>query len=641
IDQLLNIWMDIIEHTQERDELLRKPFLARVQAIISAGDATDLAKCLDKVPVELRNEVAEAFHIRAIQLLGNAYHEWNKQNSNSIQNILLNSQLNWTKKDFLETLRRVSLSSKVNLLMIFPKLLHFWFKFDDVKDEMSEIILEICNQWYQQFLDHFNDNTSSKTSFDDRNFAYAVFDNLSHIYPIIGNHHNIFMQLINIAIDRVKQCSENQILRATSLIIKTEPNIYMHYGEMIKGMLKNSVREADDNLLTKMQYICGCNSRVLNIPHELNEEIICYIMERLQKSYPISYENITTTAISLLRSAKFWILLLHATGHVEQLNKHQYVTQAKELILKFSDMIKNESISIRYLQELLQYDNETLYQFFDSAIAKRDSVILSKDNIYNLRKQCESYELISDQLRTFYTQFCPHGKVKDVQQYLDDINSRAKRLRNTTLKESQAPDHWEYHKKTRVAAERVHKASKSQTFRNIFENIIQVKEDLTVEAVAQTLIPQVFEEYKKLCLEYIKWEELVCSKGSILWKNVSSVNHELDIMDNYIKMERNQKLLDTLAHLSQFPKQIERLKQLAAVVTIFKVTHTKDDWLDKLIKFFNGDYLWLGKLNDFFDKYFNHFLSAVDENCWELIKELSNASDFIIFLRSVAEHDIN
>ncbi|RIB19825.1 hypothetical protein C2G38_2141452 [Gigaspora rosea] len=640
IDQLLNVWVDIIDHTPERDELLRKHFLTRVQAIISTGDASGLMKCLDKVPVDLRNEVAEAFRKRTIQLLGHAYHEWNKQNSNSIQNILLNPQINWAKEDFLEALRQVSLSSKTNLLMIFPKLLQFWFKFDDIDDEKSKLVLEICNQWYQQFLDHFNDDTS-KDPFDDRNFAYAVFDNLSQIYPIIGNHQNIFTQLINIAVDRVKQCSENQILKATSLVVKTDPNIYLRFGEMVKSILKLTVKDADDNLLIKMQYICGCNSKILNIPHELNEEIICYIMERLQKNYPISYDNIASTIIHLLRSAKFWILLLHATGQVERLNKHQYIIQIKDIILKFSDVIKNESISIWSLQELLQYDDEKLYQFFDSAKKDSNSIILSKDSIRKLRIQCESYELISDQLRIFYTQFCPIGKVKDVQQYLDDMNSRTKQLRNITLKESQVPNHWDYHKKTRNAAEHVYKTSKSQTFRNIFEiNMQEAKEeDLTVETIAQTLIPQVFEIYKKFCREYIKWEELKCSKGSILWKNVSNVNHELDIIDNYMKMERNQKLIDTLTHLSQYPKQIERLKQLAEVVKIFKVTQTNEDFIYKFQMLFKGDYLWLGRLNNFFDIY-NNFLSVIDENCWELIKELSDASDFIIFLRSVAEHDI-
>ncbi|CAG8443124.1 10027_t:CDS:10 [Scutellospora calospora] len=640
-DPLLNIWADIIEHTPERDELLRKPFLNRVQIIISTGDAIDLTKHFEKVPVDLRNEVAEAFRRRAIQLLGHTHHEWNKQNANSIQNILLDSQLNWHKEDFLEALRQISLTSKVNLLAIFPKLLQFWFKFNDVKDEISETVLEICSQWYQQLLDHSNDNTS-KTSFDDRNFTYSVFDNLSHIYPIIKNHQNIFVQLIGIAIDRVKQCSEDQILRATSLVIKLEPKIYMRFGEMVKGILKISVRRADDNLLTKLQYICGCNSKVFNIPHELCEEIICYTMERLQLNYPILDDKIASTAISLLDSSKFWIFLLHATGHTEQLNKHPYIIQVKSIIFKFSEIIKNETISIRSLQELLQYDNETLYQFFDSAIIKRDSnsVILSKDSISKLRKQCEMHELILDQLRTFYTQFCSHGKVKDVQQYLDDINTRTKRLRNITLNESQTFNHWEYHKKTRSAAERVYKTSKSQTFRNIFEIIIQEdKEDLTVETVAQTLIPKVFKEYEKLCREYGGWEKLKCSEGSILWKNVSNINNELDIMDNYVKMERNQRLLNTLTHLSKVPIQIERLQQLTAVVIIFRVTHTKNDWLEKLLLALKGDYLWLGKLNNYFEIY-NKYLSSIDENCWELIKELSNASDFIIFLRSVAEHDI-
>ncbi|CAG8448567.1 1498_t:CDS:10 [Acaulospora colombiana] len=301
------------------------------------------------------------------------------------------------------------------------------------------------------------------------------------------------------------------------------------------------------------------------------------------------------------------------------------------------------SITVQCLQEILKYDNEKLIRFFDSAVVRTDNprpVLFGDDDINKLRKQCSDHEQKLDQFRIFFSQFCPHAKVKDVQDYLDNLDQRIKELKKVKLKETQGVDYWHFYRKVEKSAERAFKLSKSQIFRNIFDSKIQAEEaDLTVEEVAQSLMVKVFESYDELCRSYKGWEKLLCSYGSILWKNVTNVNLELDLMRDYVKIERNEKLIKTLGYLSQVPKQIERLRQLSAVAAMFKVTHTTNDWLEKLIFVLEKDYLWLEKLVDFFEIYNKH-LSEVDENCWELIKELSIASDFIIFLRSVAEHDI-
>jgi hypothetical protein len=152
-------------------------------------------------------------------------------------------------------------------------------------------------------------------------------------------------------------------------------------------------------------------------------------------------------------------------------------------------------------------------------------------------------------------------------------------------------------------------------------------------------MPAVFIEYDQLCQQYKGWENLKCLEGSLLWKNVKDIDKELNLISDYIQMEKSPKLIKTLECLSLVPTQIERLQQLSTIVVMFKVTHTKDDWLGRMQLILRDDYLWLGKLVDFFE-IFNQYLGLVNDDCWDLIKELSKASDFIDFLYKIAEHDI-
>jgi hypothetical protein len=346
--------------------------------------------------------------------------------------------------------------------------------------------------------------------------------------------------------------------------------------------------------------------------------------------------NLSTTILNLLKTYRFWRLIFHATGQVEYLHSHPYVKQVREIILKFDNIITEESITIRSLQEILEYDTNILFNFFNFSVKKEE---ISIDLIKNLRKHCHGYILKMEQVRSFYDNFCPAEKVNDVQKFLDDINNRNKNLENITLKDALAFNHWDFHKKNLSCARIVHRMAKSLTFHNIFSSFIKSKSNLTIENMARTLMPAVIKKYQQLCHEYKEWEKLKCSEGIFLWKNVTEVGKELDLMKDYIQTEKSQTLIKTLEYLSLVPTQIERLQQLSAVVIMFKIPHIKDDWLDRFQLILRNDYLWLGKLITFFD-IFNSHLGLFDNDCWDLIKELSNASDFVVFLYEIAEHDI-
>ncbi|CAI2175253.1 8941_t:CDS:2 [Funneliformis geosporum] len=91
-----------------------------------------------------------------------------------------------------------------------------------------------------------------------------------------------------------------------------------------------------------------------------------------------------------------------------------------------------------------------------------------------------------------------------------------------------------------------------------------------------------------------------------------NVNKELELMGY---QHQTEKFIKTLDHLSKTPHWIERLEQL----------------LDCGVE--------LGQINSIFE-FLDKNLSTVNENCWKLITELSNAVDFIDFLKNIADHDI-
>ncbi|RIA82803.1 hypothetical protein C1645_834786 [Glomus cerebriforme] len=131
-----------------------------------------------------------------------------------------------------------------------------------------------------------------------------------------------------------------------------------------------------------------------------------------------------------------------------------------------------------------------------------------------------------------------------------------------------------------------------------------------VEYITQKLIPIIFKKYDIICEKFKKWKIFKCSDAYLLWKNVININAELDLMKDY-ESYKTLSFLQTLDHFSKIPHWIKRLEELEAVVEIFEVTHNDYDWISESIY------------------------------CWKLIKELSNADDFISLLKKIANINLN
>ncbi|CAG8463692.1 16813_t:CDS:10 [Gigaspora rosea] len=633
MDQLLKVWSSLIEYINVRDISLRKAFLERVQFHISSVSAESLVKHFNATPDDFKAEVAESFRRAAFSLLEKtSTHKWTTSNVDAIYCILQNDQFEWNKEYHLRALDIISLSKSKILLDKFPTLLKFWFNKYNKNIYLTEPnkIPNICNQWYYSMLYHLSFAT------DDWKYVYNVFENLTYIYDTIKNRPDILDKLIEIAIDRCNQCSDNRIFGATKYIHKfstLSQDLVTAFAEMVKGKLL--VKDNDDALLQKMQQICACKSNVLEVPNLLCEEILLYVIEKLKTLHPLpdkSDSEISSTLLILLRNSRFWNLLLNPTGEVTRLKSHPYINQAKNVISSFENILIQESITFLFLQRLLLNQDDVLIRFFNSEG-------INKSTFSKLRDQCQNYLNKMDRLHTFYTRFCSQDKVNDLNSFVDDINERSTKLDSLTLKETQSPNHWEKHRISEDAANMVYELIDSQTFRNIFENVMRNRGNVSMENLVKTIIPLVIKEYKKFAQQYKteNWETLKCSSQIMLWQRVNqgNVRNELD----FLQIKKSDRLIQTIKHMTQFPIYAERLQQLNDVVLVFKVLYTKGGWLGTMSMILENEYLWLGVLNDFF-VYYNKHLANIKDDCWELIKALSMSHDFVKWLRSIAEHNI-
>ncbi|CAG8560183.1 9751_t:CDS:10 [Diversispora eburnea] len=230
-------------------------------------------------------------------------------------------------------------------------------------------------------------------------------------------------------------------------------------------------------------------------------------------------------------------------------------------------------------------------------------------------------------LKTYYEIFCPVTKVSDVQDYI--------------LKTDTKSTHWEFHSETIEMARKVYEFAQSQTFTNFYnKHLNEVVGMLTVEDITKTILTKALEGFAQLCKQYKgqDWEKLKCTDVVSLWKDVTNVELELKLMENYVVLDKRQKhfenLVKTLKQLASVPNWVVRLEQISTTIEIFNVPHEKDHWLIKSRRILQDDILTLGNLNNFFAK--------INDTRWPLIliKELSEASDFLEFLKSIAEHDI-
>ncbi|CAJ0901056.1 6354_t:CDS:10 [Entrophospora sp. SA101] len=668
MDTLITMWNDFIDHKREKEELIVYAFTNSFQRTIASDGPVDLLEDYEKVPNNLKEILAEPFRKKVLSLL-NAQINWTEVYIKPISMLFFNKLLKWKKADVINSLDCISKSNHPKLLIFFTKILDHYLKYfkdnvdeiaeedgneedEDEKNELfekkelkDEDIPFICGRWYQMRLSKVNESSKAYVN-EEWKIVHSILYDFSYILPIIENQNEIYKKLFIFTMDKIKNFTEVRVLSTTSHIKELHPKIIHRFGIMIKEMLNNMIKIPDVHLITKMSHVCGCSKDDLFIPDSLCEEILCHILTKLCDHVKFS------DPLVLLKSAKFWITVFNAKGCTEKFLNHYLLQKVFKNIQHFIGLITNKNISIAQLQELLKYDKDLVKNLFKITSTSKipdDSNVdddFANELIYNkgidlLESQCNNFELTLNQLAIFYAKFCPIEKVNNVQSFLNDIKEKARNLDQVKLKDALKPKYWHLHHQSLNSAKKCYKLANSQTFRNVFDRIMNEKANanITTEHVAKSLIPQTFNKYNELCKKYAVWEKLKCSEGSVLWENVENVEMELELMDEYVKVNHKELLVTTLKYLSGVPKQIRRLQQLSDVAIIFKVIHTKQDWLSKILLLLKGDYLWLGKLNEFYEINNKHLL-GLDDKYWELIEQLSRAREFVSFLQSIAEHDI-
>ncbi|CAJ0853177.1 12352_t:CDS:2 [Entrophospora sp. SA101] len=631
---LLTMWDDIIIYRTDR---LRQIFFDNIKNNLSQDNPYQLYQQIIALPEEMQNKHFGIFSQKCLSMLKNSRKQWGSEQIKSIMFFL--QRFKWDKEEFLDALDNISKSTDLSLLQAFPEPLEHCFKtFNNIKQSK---ILQICNQWFEQIIDITHQNKAMYSNEDK--FITIVFSILYDIYPTIGVRINIFNSLVDCAVKRVSQSSENAIYKATCSIAKFPEQIYTRYFHVVKETLEKSSISPNQQLIQKIREICGCKKgdKKLNIPNQLCELIMIFIMKKLQGQNTLN--NDSEYYVNLFQSKEFWVMIFNATGSIEHLHSHELVLHYKQSINDLAELISDGNINFTLLKKLIVNNDENFIRIFNSATTDKkfgSSVIMTKTILDNVKKESKNYEHRLDCLSTFYIGFCQSEKVTDVHDYINNLEEKMKSLTKIKFNDILQPDHWAYHDKISKVAESVYRYRNSQTFKNIFELILKQDETtpLTVEILATKLIPKTFEEYEKSCKEYKNWEKLSCSDAGDFWKDVKDIKSELELMENFQRLPKERKFQETIWYLTQISNYKEGLKNLDQVIKIFQDSHDKENQIGIIYNSLNEGKLSLGVLINFFNKFNTEF--KISNECWNLIKELSEAGTFVTFLKSIEGHDI-
>ncbi|RGB41976.1 hypothetical protein C1646_791690 [Rhizophagus diaphanus] len=631
-DSLFKLWNDILAHNNEIDKNIFKIFIDQVQKNISNSDSVALEADFNRIPKNCHDDVTEVFRNHILFLLENPIQKWENRDIFVIQKLPQNDGLNWSDEDGIISLEYISQSRSLELLNIFPEILDNFFR-KNISDTKKKRLPSICTNWFTLLL--FKLSVNEKNISNEVNFISLIFQQLERMHPLLSHRKNIWQNLTTIVVKKVKSRPESQIIDAIKLIgqIK-EQEVKELFSDIIKEVVFNkTIQQINDRLIGKIFTICGCKgSKILKVLNTMIEDILCYILDELQRNTNVS--GASEQYMSIIKSSKFLILILNSTGSVERLNANSYLQHIQMSIIELNRLLIEKTINLQLLQQLLKYSDEQLFQYFDEIIGKKSlgHLTISQDEIAKLRKLYHDYELKLDQLLKFYNNHCSASKVTGVNNFIQDIKNRMQNLHKVILNKSILSDHWKLHEKTLDSAKRCYKFGQSQIFNNIFE--VYLREDdaaINVEYIAQILTPAVFKKYDALCKE---WEKFKCSDASL--KNITNVDVEIELIE-YSSSSKNQKFAQALKNLSKIPQWIERFEHLKKVVKIFKVPHNEDDWLSKSIRILKDDSVTLRVLNNFFDYLDkNH---SVSQGCWGLIKELSIAKELMVFLQIIGKFD--
>ncbi|CAG8448239.1 7322_t:CDS:10, partial [Acaulospora morrowiae] len=647
IKSITEMWT-IIVHTPERDIQLREYFKGRVQNIVKKMDSCVVLRSqFFGLSDDLKNLTSEVFRLRSLEFISlYCKRDWSKEHLEAITDLLLSQQLEWTQQDYISLLDNISKSIDLGLLTFFNRFLEFWST--SFKNTNEETLPSICKQWYKQLLDR----GASVAKLKDK-FVFMAFNHVSLVHPYIGEL-NVWTELLSMAYDRAKTYPQINIFGSVDKVVKRlVPPVAERFGLMVQELLRPFVEQMDELLLKKIKTICtphvgetentSSPGSELHVPNGICEDILYLVMTRLQSTFD-SKSYSTEFHLDLLGRARLWITILRSTGCVEKLHTHPHIQEIRDAISNLAELILEENINLYLLQELLTHDNEFLSSYFDSAIVKKDitALVVSRDVLEKIRGKYKDYEQKLDILRVFYTEFCHDHGVTDVTEFLDDISLRNQLKRQIKLKDALLTNNWTMHQSSEDIANRTYKFFRSRTFKNIYNNFLKQEvhpgRNLKVQDITELMI-RVHEKYSEICAQHKNWEKLQFSNASLVWSNVSDVEVELDLMN--LQREKSSEFIRTLKHLSNVSQWVERLDQLIQVVHIFRVYLEEDDeWLQTSYNDLKDDFLSLGKLRDFFESLEKRLSDINNDICWSLIKEISASSDFISFLRTIADEDL-
>ena len=260
MESLFKIWDDILFHNSVLDKILSECFIERVRENITRCDnAVTLEYQFKRLPKDYRDDASEIFRNHALYLLESPNSKWTEENITAIKNLFNDGGINWR----VELTPRTYSLELSNIFSIFPELLDYWFR-SDYSDNKEDKISKICLTW---FKDHLTDRLDT----NEDNFIFSVFQRLELMYLFFGERIEIWSDITNTAMERVKECSEVQIFAATKLIVQIKhDDVKKLFLDKIKEILFHTVQQVDDRLLSKIYTICDCdgnNNKTLEVPN--------------------------------------------------------------------------------------------------------------------------------------------------------------------------------------------------------------------------------------------------------------------------------------------------------------------------------------------------------------------------------------
>ncbi|CAG8626843.1 3107_t:CDS:2, partial [Paraglomus occultum] len=640
---LVFLWKEMIRPDMKANNSLKRNWMTRLDEIINTDNTTGLRVHLDELPDDLDIDFPSLFIKRIINLLDGQRSKWDRDNVKDFVALFKDDRLLWTPEDRMKVLNSVSISQKMEILDEFVDLLQVVL---DIDAKMNAKLVECCTQWFKRVI---NQTKESRSRSNGYNYVYTVYNRLSTIYPILEDRRTIKNELLNIADDQIAPLNEAQIYAAVKNIGDLQvKEIWKSFYAIVQKKLGQSSWNADEHLLEKIRQICGCDGKQIRVPNGFCEDILFHILTKLQESasYQETDEISDKFHQSLLDSRKFWVSVLTATGCVNRIKQqHLYCERVRRAIEDLANKLECQRVTISMLERLLQYSDQDLSEYFgvlDHFDDGKQSFSIKSSTIQEFREVFSGFQETLNQLSTFYEKFCQRdARVTNAEDYLNDIAKRRDSLDKIRYKDILLKEYWEIHQSITDVAERIYPFRDSGTFANVFEECLKEEEEsepLTVEVVAQKVTEAAFNKYNEKRAAYKDWKKLTCAQARPLWANVKNVRQELKLMSEGMKWKSTQGLMKSIEVLAKIPEWKERLRYLIDVLNIFAVIDDEETF-STMLAGLEKETMLLKDLKELIST-LEKKIGALNDDCWEIIKEIAVAHDLLIWLDKIGLDDL-